>query len=142
MRQDLLNEAHLVEITQMCVDAHFSQWLTTDSAMLELCQIAAKDKLTVRDTKKVVEQWKAFIDLATKSYDTLPEQWQTQLISALATNKARSIKEVQKAIDGVNIAKAKADKAEVKRLADELAKKQSENEKAEIEIKAAERRAA
>ena len=126
----------------MCVDAQFSKWLTQEAIQLELCNLVVKDKLNVKDTRKLVAEWKAFIDLATKAHDTLPEQWQGELIKALATNKARSIKEVQKAIDGVKIAKAKEDKAEVKRLADELAKKQSENEKAEIEIKAAERRAA
>lgn len=141
MEQDSISEGHLKEFDLIWNVPYLDGWLDKNTAMLELCQIAAKDKLTVRDTKKIVEQWKAFIDLATKSHDALPEQWQAQLISALATNKARSIKEVQRAIDGVNIAKAKADKAEAKRLADELAEKLSEAEKSENEIKLAEQRA-
>lgn len=124
--QDSISEAHLREISQLSIDRYFQTWLTADSAMLELCQLAAKDKLTVRDTKKVVEQWKAFIDLATKAHDALPEQWRPNLIDALTTSKARTVKEVQKAIDGVTIAKAKADKAEADRL--KLEQQSKENE--------------
>lgn len=129
MEQDSISEGHLKEFDLIWNVPYLDGWLDKNTAMLELCQIAAKDKLTVRDTKKIVEQWKAFIDLATKSHDALPEQWQAQLISALATNKARSIKEVQRAIDGVNIAKAKADKDAADALKLEQESKQNEADK-------------
>lgn len=52
VRQDLLSEGHLTEISSVCVDAHFSPWLTTQQAWEELAQWAIGH--TVRDTRKKI----------------------------------------------------------------------------------------
>jgi len=44
MRQGLLKEGHLEEIISLCVDAHFSSWLTTEQAWEELAEWAAGGK--------------------------------------------------------------------------------------------------
>lgn len=44
IHQEKIDEAHLIEITQLFIDEYFSDWLTTQKAWLELAQKAVKDK--------------------------------------------------------------------------------------------------
>jgi hypothetical protein len=52
VRQEKLTEGHLEKITSLCVDAHFSPWLTTEQLWLKLANEATKESLSVAKLKE------------------------------------------------------------------------------------------
>jgi len=69
--QEKLTELHLREIMQLCLETHFSQWLTTEQLWIDIAKKARG--LNTRDTKEEVNRWKEIIQIAQDYYDELPE---------------------------------------------------------------------
>ncbi len=61
VHQGLLEETHIMQLLGVSIDGHFSDWLTTEQAQLEIAQEAAKRSLTVRKTKHLVDKWQDVI---------------------------------------------------------------------------------
>lgn len=119
IHQDLINEAHLIEISQLFINEYFADWLTTESAWEELAAKAVHDKgkngsKSVRSVKDDVDQWKEFIGYAEQVYKSLspsitlyfldqdppqPYTFDTQqaFILELRKNTARSLAKVKAA---------------------------------------------
>lgn len=120
--QDVIQEAHLRQISAISIDRYFSSWLTTERAQLELAKHAAKRHLTVRQTKEAVLEYKRFIALAA---DLCKETTQAkEFIGALAKSEARSLSQVQDAYN--RIKEIELNEAKEKEL--HLARLQSEAE--------------
>lgn len=75
IHQQLLDEAHLIEILRLFIDEYLNNWLTSTQAHLELATKAVNDKSkngkkTVKAVKADVDTWKAFIKEAERIYDS------------------------------------------------------------------------
>lgn len=121
--QKQISETHLREIMDLSLELHFSPWLTTETAQLELCKEAAKG-LTVRQTADKVKTFKAVIDYAGECYANLPETHQAQFVNALKESKARSRQQVHAAYSVVTAAM----EAEARQREIELAQQRDEAE--------------
>lgn len=103
--QGVINETHLMQISNLCIDTHFTSWLTTDKAQLELTQHAVKRHLNVRQTKVEVDKFRGLIETAETAYRKLKERqekfegihdakwdirWNVRFVSQLAETKART----------------------------------------------------
>jgi ParB/RepB/Spo0J family partition protein len=95
--QDIIQEAHLRQISSMSIDRHFSPWLTTEQAQLELCQKA--QGLTVRQTKDLVSNYKNLITRVTELCKQTDRP--KDFIALLAETKSRSMAQVQEAYNRV-----------------------------------------
>lgn len=125
VNQGLLTETHLIEITSLSIDLHFSPWLTTEEAWEELAEIAVggvrKDgKKSTRATAKDVEGWKKFIAEAERAYTNLetqtlyhfpkegdPEPYiydaPAEFVQELAKRKARTITAIKEAARAIRL---------------------------------------
>ncbi len=68
VRQELIDEGHVREVVELCVDAHLSTWLTTEEARQELIDkaIIQKRKSGGKSTKAVRKDVKAMQSLIDK----------------------------------------------------------------------------
>lgn len=134
--QESLEETHLREIMQLSLELYFSDWLTISQAHEELATVAAKRKLSVRQTKDLVTAWKEVIVLAQRLYDKLDTDWQPIFVKRLAMDKARTQAQVQHAFN-----ETIADQLETARLREEeLARQQNEAEAERLRLEAEQER--
>lgn len=70
IRQGILTERHFEEITKLYAGEYLHPWITPEVAWAELAEWAAKNKSTVRDTIKKINQWKEFIKYAEDIFES------------------------------------------------------------------------
>lgn len=119
INQGPLEEAHLIQISSVSIDLYFSPWLTASQAWQELASKAVHDKgkngsKSVKSVKDDVDQWREFIEYASKVYNSLspivtlylldqnpPTPYifnsQEKFVSELRKNGARSLVKVKAA---------------------------------------------
>lgn len=136
--QGILQEGHLKEILQLLLVQHFSSWLTSEQAQIELTkEIISKHrgssvgiKPTVRNVKQTANKWKEMVALAKELHAKFPLEWQEPFIDQLAKTEARTKAQVQTAYSLI----IKHQLAEATRKEEELARQQSEVEAERLEI--------